>query len=92
MEKIGKASQAWRDEAYSCHKEIKKKHETLSGFAINPLYTPLDLQGWDYLRDLGFPGEAPYVRGGHTGSWPVSARRRRRTKGINFFSARAQRA
>ncbi len=65
MEKIGKASQAWRDEAYSCHKELKNKYETLSGFAINPLYTPQDLQGWDYLRDLGFPGEAPYVRGVH---------------------------
>ncbi len=65
MEEIAKAGKAWQEEAYSCHKELKKKYETLSGFAINPLYTPQDLQGWDYLRDLGFPGEAPYVRGVH---------------------------
>ena len=27
------------------------------------LYTPLDLEGFDYERDLGFPGEYPYTRG-----------------------------
>ncbi|QQD18441.1 hypothetical protein I6N98_00765 [Spongiibacter nanhainus] len=32
---------------------------------INPLYTPADLEevGFDYLKDLGFPGEYPYTRG-----------------------------
>jgi len=32
---------------------------------IKRLYTPLDLaeQGFDYLRDSGFPGEYPYARG-----------------------------
>ncbi len=65
MEKIGKASQAWRDEAYSCHKELRKKYETLSGFEIKPLYTPQDLRDGDYLRDLGFPGAAAYARGVH---------------------------
>lgn len=32
---------------------------------INPLYTPADLDdiGFDYLKDLGFPGEYPYTRG-----------------------------
>ncbi len=62
---IGKASTAWRDKVYSCHKELKKKYETLSGFDIEPLYTPQDLRDGDYLRDLGFPGEAPYIRGVH---------------------------
>ncbi len=65
VEKIGKAGTAWRDEVYSCHKELKKKYETLSGFEVKPLYTPKDLQNLDYIRDLGFPGEAPYVRGVH---------------------------
>jgi methylmalonyl-CoA mutase N-terminal domain/subunit len=34
---------------------------------INPLYTPADLDaaGFDYLEDLGFPGEFPYTRGTH---------------------------
>ena len=65
VEKIGKAGTAWRDEVYSCHKELKKKYETLSGFEVKPLYTPKDLDSLDYLRDLGFPGEEPYVRGVH---------------------------
>ncbi len=32
---------------------------------IKPLYTPADLAdvGFDYLEDLGFPGEYPYTRG-----------------------------
>ncbi|MCB1844677.1 MAG: hypothetical protein KDI09_17070, partial [Halioglobus sp.] len=32
---------------------------------VNPLYTPADLDavGFDYLEDLGFPGEYPYTRG-----------------------------
>jgi methylmalonyl-CoA mutase N-terminal domain/subunit len=32
---------------------------------IKPLYTPADLEavGFDYLTDVGFPGEYPYTRG-----------------------------
>lgn len=29
----------------------------------NKLYTPLDVEGFDYERDLGIPGEYPYTRG-----------------------------
>ncbi len=29
----------------------------------NRLYTPLDLEAFDYERDLGFPGEYPFTRG-----------------------------
>ena len=29
----------------------------------NRLYTPLDIEGFDYEKDLGFPGEYPYTRG-----------------------------
>ena len=29
----------------------------------HPLYTPADLEGWDYNRDVSFPGEFPYTRG-----------------------------
>ncbi len=28
-----------------------------------PLYTPADLEGWDYDRDLNHPGQFPYTRG-----------------------------
>lgn len=37
--------------------------ETSDGFSVEPLYTPEDLQGWDYLEKLGFPGEYPFTRG-----------------------------
>ena len=35
------------------------------GWPVKPLYTPADLDaiGFDYERDLGFPGEYPYTRG-----------------------------
>ncbi|MDQ6884682.1 MAG: methylmalonyl-CoA mutase family protein [Candidatus Dormibacteraeota bacterium] len=36
---------------------------TLSGVPVEPLYTPDDLQGWDYDEKLGYPGEFPYTRG-----------------------------
>ncbi len=39
--------------------------KTLSGIKVEPVYTPGDLDSFDYLRDLGFPGEYPYVRGVH---------------------------
>lgn len=29
----------------------------------NRLYTPLDVEGFDYEKDLGFPGEYPFTRG-----------------------------
>jgi methylmalonyl-CoA mutase, N-terminal domain len=38
---------------------------TISGRRIERLYTPEDLAGLDYARDLGHPGEFPYTRGIH---------------------------
>jgi len=45
--------------------EREKRFQTTSGLEINRLYTPLDLDrvGFDYGRDLGFPGRFPYTRG-----------------------------
>ena len=37
--------------------------KNLSGFEINPLYGPEDVKGMDFERDVGLPGEYPYVRG-----------------------------
>jgi methylmalonyl-CoA mutase N-terminal domain/subunit len=39
--------------------------ETSSHIPIQPLYSPSDLavQGFDYDRDLGYPGDFPYTRG-----------------------------
>lgn len=38
---------------------------TISGKKIRELYTPLDLQDFDYAKELGFPGEYPFTRGIH---------------------------
>lgn len=39
------------------------KHPERVGLKHKNLYTPLDLEGFDYERDLAFPGEYPYTRG-----------------------------
>ena len=46
-------------------KERKEEFRSESGIPIKPLYTLLDLeeQGFDYLRDLGLPGDYPFTRG-----------------------------
>lgn len=38
---------------------------TVSGRKISRLYTPLDLGNFDYIKELGFPGEYPFTRGIH---------------------------
>ena len=38
---------------------------TISGRPIERLYTPEDVAGLDYARDLGNPGQLPYTRGIH---------------------------
>jgi methylmalonyl-CoA mutase N-terminal domain/subunit len=45
--------------------ERKPAFVTTSGVPVNRLYTPLDLADFDYLEDLGFPGEYPFTRGIH---------------------------
>src|SRR5919198_4968500 len=37
--------------------------QTTSKIDVRPLYTPAELQHWDYDRDAGYPGEFPYTRG-----------------------------
>src|SRR5436309_11834148 len=37
----------------------------VSGAPVERLYTPADLAGFDYHRDLGDPGEYPFTRGIH---------------------------
>jgi methylmalonyl-CoA mutase N-terminal domain/subunit len=46
-------------------KERKNEFRNHSGMLIKRLYTPEDIETLDYLRDLGFPGEYPFIRGVH---------------------------
>jgi methylmalonyl-CoA mutase N-terminal domain/subunit len=47
------------------HPERKKDFSTVSGIPIKRLYTPEDIKDIDYSKDLGFPGELPFIRGVH---------------------------
>ena len=47
-------------------KEWKEEFVTTSSMPIGRLYTPLDIPNFDYIKDMGFPGEYPFTRGIHT--------------------------
>ncbi len=56
------ATAEWRRELYEEKPEREALFSTMSGVAVEPLYTP-DNAVIDYDRDLGFPGVFPYTRG-----------------------------
>jgi len=39
------------------------EQQTSSHIPVRPLYTPLDLEGWDQATSVGYPGEFPFTRG-----------------------------
>ncbi|MHB1004162.1 MAG: acyl-CoA mutase large subunit family protein [Chloroflexota bacterium] len=43
--------------------ERQKTFQTPSHVDVEPIYGPEDVEGVDYPRDLGFPGEYPFTRG-----------------------------
>ncbi|MEZ4704963.1 MAG: methylmalonyl-CoA mutase family protein [Bdellovibrionota bacterium] len=51
--------------ALSKKPEREQEFSTISNHPIERLYTPADVEGLDYQRDLGMPGEYPYTRGIH---------------------------
>lgn len=42
--------------------ESKQVFKTISGIPIKNVYTPTDISKMDYAKDLGLPGEYPYIR------------------------------
>ncbi len=58
---------AWIRETYQKSTERLPErpvaHRTLSNIAPDPLYTPEDVEPFDYQEKLGYPGEYPYTRG-----------------------------
>lgn len=54
----------WKKEAES-QPTIPISFDTISGNKVEILYTPDDLENFDYERDLGFPCEFPFTRGIH---------------------------
>jgi len=69
MKKLIAEKEKWEDEILAG--ELKKTGErkadfsTASGIPIKRLYSPIDMEekGFDYLRDLNFPGSYPFTRG-----------------------------
>ena len=43
--------------------ERKKEFATSSGIPVGRVYTPLNMEGFDYSTSLGFPGQYPFTRG-----------------------------
>ncbi|MFH1624553.1 MAG: methylmalonyl-CoA mutase family protein [Pseudomonadota bacterium] len=57
---------SWNDaveKSTSKFPERKEKFETTSGIELKRLFTPLDIEGSDYVDNIGFPGEYPFTRG-----------------------------
>jgi methylmalonyl-CoA mutase N-terminal domain/subunit len=68
-EAFQRAFEAWEKgtlkKSLSSHPERRERFISTSSEPVNRLYTPQDLDGIDYLRDLGMPGEYPFTRGVH---------------------------
>jgi methylmalonyl-CoA mutase N-terminal domain/subunit len=66
LHKISQARKAWDDRTGQF---VAKRPERREGFTnsssipLHRVYLPTDLEGGDYLTDLGFPGEYPFTRG-----------------------------
>ncbi len=66
LEQVEREQEEWINEV---EEAIQKKPMRLSGFTtvsdmdIKPIYSPLDVRGMEFERDIGFPGFYPYLRG-----------------------------
>ena len=54
----------WRDNNVGSGQR-RPDYKTPSQIPVKEVYTPEDLPNSDYLRDVGMPGEYPYLRGVH---------------------------
>ena len=50
-------------DAYMAKADASAKFPERAHLEPNRLYTPLDIEGFDYEKDLGYPGEYPFTRG-----------------------------
>jgi len=63
IDEIARQKKGWKEKIYRTENERLKTFETLSGIAIDPIYTPAEVTDLDYTHDLGLPGQAPFTRG-----------------------------
>jgi methylmalonyl-CoA mutase N-terminal domain/subunit len=63
---IRQRKEKWEKEIVSkSFEKLPERGEFFTGsdIPVNRVYTPLDIADFDYLQDLGFPGEYPFTRG-----------------------------
>jgi methylmalonyl-CoA mutase N-terminal domain/subunit len=69
LDELRKAQKEWEEKTLAPTlkraPERQEKFITTSSDEVDRLYTPTDLPDFDYLDDLGLPGEYPYTRGVH---------------------------
>jgi len=68
LEKMKESFNKWKsdyDKKKAASKFRQKKFMSVSSYEPEPLYTPLDLEGFDYFEKLGIPGDYPFTRGVH---------------------------
>ena len=66
LSKIESHENSWRKylhKVLDTSPQRKEEFTTVSGTAIEELYTPADIREFDYTSKLGFPGKHPYTRG-----------------------------
>ncbi len=66
LKQSAKLTGKWEDEVRRAAKQIpdpKARWSTVSDLEIKRLYTPEDIAKTDFGRDIGVPGEFPFLRG-----------------------------
>ena len=59
LSSIAKRQEEWQETALKKSIETSPEREIITELPKQRLYTPLDLAGSDYVKDIGFPGEYP---------------------------------
>jgi methylmalonyl-CoA mutase N-terminal domain/subunit len=67
IEEIKSSKKRWEDttlaKTTARFPERKEEFTTVSGHEVDRVYTPENIEDFDYEEKLGFPGEYPYTRG-----------------------------
>src|SRR3990170_685049 len=64
--KIDDAHEQWEELAGQTDHLEGRKFITVSSVPIKDIYTPKDVEGIDFLTEVGYPGFPPYTRGVHS--------------------------
>ncbi len=66
LDKSSSMRKKWEDEVkrtVAKHADQKEKWTTVSDLEIRRLYGPEDIKNMDFEKDIGYPGQYPYLRG-----------------------------